>query len=66
MNVLGRRSVLADMSRDAPVRAAILRGFCGRLADRMLKAAGLPKMTAAEKLSGRLCYTPITQEKESL
>ena len=54
------------MSRGAPIREAILRGFCGRLADRMLKAAGLPKMTAAEKLSGRLCYTPITQEKESL
>lgn len=51
--------VCADIEAGAEAREAILAGFCGRLANHMLRAAKLPKANASEANSGPLCYQPI-------
>ena len=41
--------VLPMIEQGVPVRQAILKGFCGRLADVCLRAVGEPKSTDAEQ-----------------
>jgi hypothetical protein len=51
--------VCADVERGADVRAAIVAGFSGRLAQAMLKAAGQSSYTEADARSGGVFYTPV-------
>jgi hypothetical protein len=41
-------ATLPENATDADIRKALMQGFCGRLADQMLAAAGQPKATNEE------------------
>jgi hypothetical protein len=49
----------ADIQNGADIRKAIVAGFSGRLADRCLKAAGLPK-TSDDEQRGGWFYQPAS------
>lgn len=54
--------VCDDIERGASPRAAILRGFSGRLLDAMLKAIGEKPHTRDEKRACEVFYSPATND----
>lgn len=55
---IGRvNDVEADIESGVPLRAALLRGFNGRLLDAVLKAVGEPRFTKDEMLNQSITYS---------
>jgi len=50
--------VVADIEAGADIRAEVVAGFTGRLADHCLRALGLP-ITTDEEQRGGYCYKPV-------
>ena len=54
--------VMRDIESGADIRAAVVAGFTGRLADTCLRALDLPITTDAEQRGG-YCYTPVKSNR---
>lgn len=59
---LGRlRDVEEDIRRGASIRNALIAGFCGRMLDALLKAAGEEKSTKEDQRRGTWYYLPASE-----
>lgn len=51
--------IITDIQAGAPIRAAIIAGFGGRILDAVLWSIGEDKVTDAELLNRTITYTPV-------
>jgi hypothetical protein len=67
--LLGRvAEVMADVDRGAPVRAAVMAAFTGRLLAAVLKGIGEPRLTSEEREAKSRSfggYQPVTADVEA-